>query len=228
MSSDILLDFKDVSLAVHPPYELGLESVSFRLRAGELMLVTVPKGHGHSPLADVAEGLVLPEAGSVRFGGNDWAETAPEAAALLRGHIGRVFDQPGWLSNLDVNENITLSQRHHTERPAPEIEQEAEALARGFGLPGLPRVRPALLRRSDLRRAEWVRALLGRPWLVLLEQPMRDVYAAALTSLLDALDRARDAGAAVMFMTVSEDVPPSVEPRISRWFNAEGSRLVPR
>ena len=39
----------------------------------------------------------------------------------MRGHIGRVFVTPGWVSNLTVRENILLAQRHHTQRPDGEI-----------------------------------------------------------------------------------------------------------
>ena len=100
-----------------------------------------------------------------------------------------------------MDENITLASRHHTLRPVPEIEQEALALAQSFGLPEIPRKRPALLRRADLRRCEWVRALIGTPSLVVLEHPTRDVFAEAIPKLVAAVRAARARGAAVMWIT---------------------------
>ena len=107
----------------------------------------------------------------MKFEDTDWEEMAADAAAAARGRIGRVFEVRGWISNLDVDENITLAQRHHTSRPLGEIEAEALALAQQFGLADLPRLRPAMLRAGELRRAAWIRALLGAPTLILLEHP---------------------------------------------------------
>ena len=198
---DIIVAMEDVTVETRPPYETGLAGASLVLRAGALAMVYIPEGFAYTPLADMVQGLVEPDAGVVRYRGEDWRVMDPARAAAQRGTIGRVFDQRGWISNLDVDENITLASRHHTLRPLPEIEQEALALAQSFGLPELPRRRPALLRRADLRRCEWVRALIGTPSLVVLEHPTRDVFAEAIPKLVAAVRAARARGAAVMWIT---------------------------
>lgn len=201
MVDDIIVAMEDVTVETRPPYETGLAGASLVLRAGALAMVYIPEGFAYTPLADMVQGLVEPDAGVVRYRGEDWRVMDPARAAAQRGTIGRVFDQRGWISNLDVDENITLASRHHTLRPLPEIEQEALALAQSFGLPELPRRRPALLRRADLRRCEWVRALIGTPSLVVLEHPTRDVFAEAIPKLVAAVRAARARGAAVMWIT---------------------------
>ena len=201
VADDIIVAMEDVTVETRPPYETGLAGASLVLRAGALAMVYIPEGFAYTPLADMVQGLVEPDAGVVRYRGEDWHAMDPARAAAQRGTIGRVFDQRGWISNLDVDENITLASRHHTLRPLPEIEQEALALAQSFGLPELPRRRPALLRRADLRRCEWVRALIGTPSLVVLEHPTRDVFAEAIPKLEAAVRAARARGAAVMWIT---------------------------
>jgi len=125
-----------------------------------------------------------------------------------RAQIGRVFDGHGWISNLNVNENVTLAQRHHTRRPDAEILAEAEALARAFGLNELPKIRPALVAPQDLRRAEWIRGFLGQPRLVLLERPMQGVPLEHLPRLLDAVQEACTRKTAVLWLT-DPDLPES-------------------
>ena len=138
-----ILEFSHVTVEADPTYDSGVWDVSLRLGAGEMALVRLERGHLRLPLADAAGGLVEPGEGSVSFGGRDWRSIAPAEADRQRGRIGRVFDSQGgtlgWVSNLDVDENVVLSQLHHTARPLPEIEREAAQLARMFGLPGLPR-----------------------------------------------------------------------------------------
>lgn len=87
-----------------------------------------------------------------------------------------------------------LAQRHHTGRDEEEIRREAANLARMFRLPGLPLWAPDRVRRQDLRKAGCIRAFLGRPQLILLENPTLGVYADIIAPLVNAVNPARRAG----------------------------------
>jgi phospholipid/cholesterol/gamma-HCH transport system ATP-binding protein len=105
-----------------------------------------------------------------------------------------------------MEDNITLAQRHHTRRPESEIRDEASELARLFSLPGLPRGLSTGMRRQDLRRASCVRALLGKPTLLILERPTAGVYPAMMPALMTSLRVARSRGSAVLWMTADRGV----------------------
>lgn len=198
-----ILEFADVTRAASPLAPAGVARVSVRLLPGTLVLIRVEEGNEQLPLADLAEGLLDPDEGRVLFLGEEWSVISPEQALRRRALIGRVFDGHGWISNLTVSENIALAQRHHTRRPDREILEEAGALARAFGLGEVPENRPALVPHRALRRAEWVRAFLGRPALVLLEYPMRGVSREYLPPLIGAVREACRRGAAVLWLTDS-------------------------
>ena len=218
--------FKDVTIEAQPPYESGLNGLSLALEGGSLTMVRVTPGHGKIPLADAAEGLAEVAHGQVLFEGKDWRRMNPDQAAACRGRIGRVFEERGWISNLDMDENITLSQRHHTQRPEPEIAQEAEALIRKFGLSEMPKARPALLRRADLRRSEWTRAFVGQPRLVILEEPMRDVFPEFLAPLIEAVQEACGRGAAVLWITSDAQVWSAAAGLAKQCFEYKNGNLV--
>ena len=198
-ASSSVLQFGNVTVPSSPHYETGLWDVSFALSPGDLLLVRIERENERLPLADVTEGLVPPAHGTVSFLGDNWQSLSADHAAAQRGRIGRLFDDEGWLSDVDVDENIVLAQRHHTQRTEDEIMDEALKLARMFGLPGLPRGRPGSMRRWDLRKAACIRAFLGQPRLIILEQPVRGVYADVLAPLLNAVQSARTHGAAVLW-----------------------------
>lgn len=227
MGNKALLTFEHVTIEAHPPYEFGLRDVTLALGPGELLLVRTRAGHVQLPLADAAEGLVDPDVGSVAFLGEDWRNMAPARAVECRSRIGRVFDGQGWISNLDADENITLAQRHHSLRPEEQIEREAEATVRSFGLAALPRVRPALLKRAELRRVEWARAFLGEALLVILEHPMRDVPADAAAGLVEAVQRVRSHGAAVLWVGADTGAWSRAPDGAVRRFDFTGAELVP-
>lgn len=222
-----LVEFVDVSIEARPPFDLGLNSFSCVFGAGELLAVHVADGYGHLPLADSAEGLIEPDKGQVLVLGEDWRSLAPGRAAGLRGRIGRVFHEHGWVSNLDMDENVTLSQRHHTLRAEEEIVAEARELASRFGLETLPTGRPGALKRADRRRTEWVRAFLGNPLLILLENPMRDVYSGALEGLVNEVKRARARGAGVVWLTSDPPTWKALSGIADRKLEQKGADLVP-
>ncbi|MFA5043134.1 MAG: hypothetical protein WC381_09155 [Kiritimatiellia bacterium] len=201
-----ILEFADVTIAAAAREHAGLSHAGMRLLPGALSLVQLEPGHEQSPLADLAAGLLDPEEGRVLFQGEAWSAMSPAQVLQRRAQIGRVFDGHGWVSNLNVNENVTLAQRHHTRRPDTEILAEAEALARAFGLDELPKIRPALVAPRDLRRAEWIRGFLGCPLLILLERPMQDVPLEHLPRLLGAVQEACARKAAVLWLTDKDQV----------------------
>jgi phospholipid/cholesterol/gamma-HCH transport system ATP-binding protein len=194
-----ILKLSEVTIESCTQYEFGLSSVSFELKAGELWLVRIEREDERLPLADAAEGLVPPTQGSVTFLSEDWQRMSTDHAAAQRGRIGRLFEDEGWINDLDLDQNITLSQRHHTKRSEQEIMDEALKLACLFGLPGLPRGRPASVRRPDLRKAACIRAFLGQPALIILERPERGVYVDLIAPLINAVQLARRRGAAVLW-----------------------------
>jgi phospholipid/cholesterol/gamma-HCH transport system ATP-binding protein len=198
-----ILKLSQVTIESSSHYETGLWNSSFELHPGELLLVRLERENERLPLADAAEGLVPPAQGSVMFMGEDWQGMSADHAAAQRGKIGRLFEDDGWISDLDVDQNIMLSQQHHTRRCEEDIMAEALKLARVFGLPGLPHGRPGSMRRWDLRKAECVRAFLGQPTFIVIEQPARGVFADLMAPLVNATQSARQRGAAVLW-TVSD------------------------
>ena len=199
-----LLEFCHATIGSLGPRFATLREATFSLLPGELVMVRNENGPSPLPLAAAAQGLVGADEGDVRYAGRSWEEVDPRSQCTLRGTIGRVFAEWGWVSNLNVLENVVLAQRHHTRRTETEIQSEADRLARQFGLERVPVGRPAFVPPSELRRAEWVRALLGAPRLTLLEQPLRQVSLEWLPALTDALHGARQRGAAVLWLTADD------------------------
>jgi phospholipid/cholesterol/gamma-HCH transport system ATP-binding protein len=224
--NDPILEFSDATIAAAVREHAGLSHVSARFGPGTLTLIQVEPGNELFPLADLATGLLDPAEGRVLFQGEAWTTMPPEQVLQRRAQIGRVFDGHGWISNLNVNENVTLAQRHHTRRPDAEILAEAEALARAFGLNELPKIRPALVAPQDLQRAEWIRAFLGQPLLVLLERPMQGVPLEHLPRLLGAVQEACTRKAAVLWLTDNDRIGRHPELPPAARYATRGLNLV--
>jgi phospholipid/cholesterol/gamma-HCH transport system ATP-binding protein len=226
-ASNPILSFQQVSLELRSGYDVGLEDVSLNVAAGELVLVKLQAPLVRVPLADAACGLVEPDSGEVRFMGEPWAQMRPFRSATQRGRIGRVFQEGGWISNLDVDENVTLAQRHHTNRAIEQIEAEALSLAKVFGLSQLPHLRPPQVPRQDLRRWALVRALLGSPALLLLENPTGGSFGDLLGALLSQVSAALARGAAIVWTTDETSVWSDPHLPAARRYQMSGAQLQP-
>jgi phospholipid/cholesterol/gamma-HCH transport system ATP-binding protein len=222
-----IIKVSHVSVPSGSDYEIALDGVSFELTAGDLLMVRIERENERVPLADLAGGLVPPIVGTVTFLSQDWQMLSADRAAAQRSKIGRLFDDEGWISDLDVDENIMLAQRHHTHRTEEEIMDEALKFARMFGLPGLPRGRPNKVRRWDLRKAACIRAFLGHPTLIILEQPVRGVYADSMAALLNAVHFARARGAAVIWTVTDPQIWNHPAVRATTRARMVGSELQP-
>ena len=200
---------------------------SLRLEPGDLALVDAADAEQSAQFVDLCCGLVPLAEGSVRFLGRDWARLPEDFAAARRGRLGRVFTGGGWIEFVDVATNILLPQLHHTRHDARELRDRAANLASRFGLPGLPLGRPADLSPRDLARAACVRAFLGDPVLLLLENPVSGQFSDLKAPLLDMIAAARAHGAAAIWLSRSELVlRDHVFPASQRW-RLDAAGLVP-
>ena len=201
-----ILKLDHVTVEASGVYDSCIWNVDLSLKAADLALVRLENEPTGTSLADAASGVAVPIEGQVLFAGEAWEQMSAPRAEQQRAKIGRVFRDGGWLSDLDVDENITLAERHHSARPESGILDEAAQLARLFGLPGLPRGSPARLRRRDSRAAACVRAFLGQPILVVLEDPIAGTFCDFMPGLMSAIRAVRLRGAAVLLLTTDPSV----------------------
>ncbi|MCX5617727.1 ABC transporter ATP-binding protein [Bombella sp. TMW 2.2543] len=139
--------------------------------------------------------------GSVSCMGLNWAELDERRAQALRGRIGRITGDSGWIDLYEMHLNILWPSLHHSRTPYDKLVAEAVHLSQLFGLPGLPTQLPEKLSPLDRKRSEYVRAFMNRPSLLLLENPVSlgapvELYNAFFTELTVARER----GCAVLWI----------------------------
>jgi len=201
-----ILEFERVAIPASVAYDAAMRNISFRLEEGQLMLIRVDEGSDHLPLADAAQGLIAPSSGAVRFMGEEWWKMGARREAKMRGKTRRIFETESWISNLDVMENLLLSEFHHTHRHTDDLVAEAQSLARAFGLTEIPNGRPAQQHVATLRRLDWVRAFMGHPELILLDRAALGISRRDIALMIPAVRTALHRGAAVIWITLEGSI----------------------
>ena len=171
-------------------------------------------------LADLAQGIVAQDEGSVLVCGEDWRALSARSTYALRARIGRMQVGMNWIQNLDVDENVLLPQLDHTSRPEGEIREEAEALALQLGLGALPSSRPSDTSDLELCASACVRAFLGAPELVIVGSTGLPIVSEIRVGLGRLVHSACLRGAAVLWLgettSASRDLPPGPRFELSR------------
>ena len=200
-----VLEFRLAHFEPNSTCDVGYDRVNFTLRKGELMLVRHNPKLGRFGLADAAQGLLSPRSGEVLFEGKNWGRMSARASESARGKIGRVFVENGWISNLDVEENVLLRLKHSWFVSKRKVQQQLKETCAHFGVREISHVRPSMMPVDQLQMAQWVRAFVGVPRLVLLEHPVNDA-SLPRKKLIEAVGDVLKREGAVVWITDREDI----------------------
>ncbi len=186
----------------------------WRIAAGERVLLSGPSGCGKSTLLGLIAGVLQPRTGEVRIAGTTLRALAPGARDRFRGaHIGFIFQMFNLIPYLDVLENVLLPLRLSSERRARlgsvRPETEAQRLLDALGIAAEARSRRVVAQLSigQQQRVAAARALIGRPGLIIADEPTSSLDATARDEFLRLLMAECAAGGAALLL-VSHDVAP--------------------
>jgi len=167
----------------------ALQSVNFRVRAGEVVALLGPNGAGKTTAVKLLLGLLQPNSGKVRVFGND--PTNPEnrmrTGAMLQ--VGRVPE------TLRVREHIDLFSSYY-QQPIPAAEILAAA-----GLEDLRDRKFGELSGGQKQRVLFALAICGNPDLLFLDEPTVGLDVEARRMLWDQIRRLVRRGKTVLLTT---------------------------
>lgn len=158
------------------------------------------RDRGSPTLLHLLEGLDRPDDGEVEVGGRRVTGASErELSALRRESIGFVFQFFHLLPELDGEANVLLPSKLPN---APEgAAGRGQALIDRLDLREVARLAPHQLSGGEQQRFAIARALVGDPLLVLADEPIGNLDAAAGSVVLDLLRSIADEGRAVLMVT---------------------------
>ena len=153
------------------PQVTVLENVDWTVNAGGYWVIAGLQGSGKSDLIAMTDGLMPPTAGTYRLFGVEMP-IYDEASVGVRLRLGMVFDGGQLFHNLTIAQNIALPLRYHRTMPLAEAEDQVRQVLELTELTSFGDNMPGSVGRNLKKRAGLARALILRPEVLLLDNPL--------------------------------------------------------
>src|SRR6516162_6861902 len=179
----------------------ALRGVSLTVEQGELVAIVGPTGSGKTTLLHIIGTLERPTNGTVRIDGIDIAGLDDRQLAALRARsIGFVFQQFFLAEHQTVLENVADGLLY----AGVEVRERRELVAHALtwvGLTDRQHARPTTMSGGQRQRIAIARALIGRPAVILADEPTGNLDTHTGEQLLELLQELNADGATIIVIT---------------------------
>ena len=180
-----------------------LKGVDIDIGTGQSMVIIGGSGTGKSVTLKCILGLLEPDAGTIRIGGQDTTHLSGDQREKVMSKMGMLFQGAALFDSLTVWENVAfgLIQAHGT--PRREARERAEIALAKVGLEAdIAHMNPAELSGGMQKRVGLARAIASEPEIIFFDEPttgLDPIMAGIINELI--VERVRDLGATTLTIT---------------------------
>ena len=181
----------------------ALKGVDLTIEEGEFIALVGPSGSGKTTLLNLIGCIDVPSRGEIKIDG-ELVSALPEAAraALRLSKLGFVFQNFSLIPVLDVYQNVEVPLLLRGDLSAAERKQRVLAIIERVGLLAHKSKRPSELSGGQQQRVAIARALVGRPRLIIADEPTANLDHTTGRAIVDLMrELNRNEKATVLYST---------------------------
>jgi putative ABC transport system ATP-binding protein len=200
----------------------ALSEFCLRVEEGEFVSVMGPSGSGKTTFLNLAGLLDGFDAGTYKLDGEDVSQLSDRRMSKIRNEkIGFIFQTFNLIPDLHVADNVDVPLRYRGMRGAARREAIEEALSI-VGLSARSKHLPAQLSGGQQQRVAIARALVGRPRLILADEPTGNLDSSMAHEILDLIEKINATGTTIVMVTHD----PELANRTARRIHLLDGRMI--
>ena len=206
----LMIDVIDLNKVFDNGFE-ALKSVNFSIEQGDLVCLLGPSGCGKSTILNMIAGLLQPTGGDIQFKKSSVINTEPKDR-----NIGFVFQNYALYPHMTVLENImfplTVGEKKVSKEEAKKIAEEYMQLT---NIEELAEKKPGTLSGGQQQRVAITRALVQKPEVLLLDEPLSNLDARLRLKIREEIRRlVKEVGITTIFVTHDQEEALSISDKI--------------
>ena len=198
-----ILELKDIC----KDYQQGkepvrvLKNINLTVEKGDYLAIMGPSGSGKTTLMNIIGCLDVPTSGSYTLEGRALKDLSDDDLAEVRNkHIGFVFQRFYLLPKMDALDNVALPLLY-ADVPLKERRERAEEALKAVGLEERIHFLPNQLSGGQCQRVAIARAIVGKPQLLLADEPTGALDTKAGNQIMEIFRRLSDEGMTIIMIT---------------------------
>jgi phospholipid/cholesterol/gamma-HCH transport system ATP-binding protein len=182
-----------------------LDNISFEVPAATAFCLLGRSGTGKSVTLRHTIGLVRPDSGRVFIDDQDITALTGRELAVVRKHMGFLFQSAALFDSISVGENVAFPMRRHTDWSDATIRERARQKLAGVGLEMHYDTMPSTLSGGMKKRAGLARAMALDPTILLVDEPSAGLDPITAGEIDELLVRTKQTGTTLVVVT--HDIP---------------------
>ncbi|HEY9910250.1 MAG TPA: DevA family ABC transporter ATP-binding protein [Thermosynechococcaceae cyanobacterium] len=171
------------------------------IQPGEVVIMTGPSGSGKTTLLTLIGALRSTQEGSMKVLGEELSNAPTNLLVKVRRSIGYIFQAHNLLKSLTARQNVQMALELH-DYSDQERRSQAEAMLEAVGLKDWVNYYPQELSGGQKQRVAIARALVGRPRIVLADEPTAALDRKSGRDVVDIMQSlAKQQGSAILLVT---------------------------
>lgn len=192
---------------------LALDNISLEIGSGEFVFLVGPSGAGKSTLLRILTREIIPSSGKVTVDKVDLMKLEPSEIPQYRRKIGFVFQDFKLLDDRTVFENVAIT-LEVLGKSLEETEKQVEHTLKLVEIWSKKNLFPRQLSGGEAQRTAIARAIVGKPNIVLADEPTGDLDQETAWGVIQLLNEINSWGTTVVMATHNAEIVNSLKKRV--------------